>query len=202
MDINRGDKMDYLVTVESNDFMMNEKAKELAEKDPFYKKYVGRPYRGNISTTTIKTNKGKTIMVQHDVTSPRVYSRIHLISGTKGAASKYPDPARINLDHTGWLKPEQFKELEGKYTPAIIKKIGELARKVGGHGGMDFIMDWRLIYNLRNGRPLDMDVYDAATWCSITPLSQSSIAKRSGSVDVPDFTRGSWKTNKPNDITV
>jgi hypothetical protein len=99
------------------------------------------------------------------------------------------------------MSPEEYKAIEDKYTPAIVKQIGELAKKVGGHGGMDFIMDWRLIYNLRNGRPLDMDVYDAATWCSITPLSEQSLKKRSSSVDVPDFTRGAWKINKRNDVT-
>lgn len=199
MNVNRGDKMDFLVSVMSNDFMMNKKAKELAAKDGFYKEFVDKPYRGNMTTTTIKTSRGRTIMVQHDVTSPNPYSRIHKVSGTIGSALKYPEPAKVALGDK-WFTPEEFKALEEKYRPAIVKKVGELAKKVGGHGGMDFLMDWRLIDCLRNGLPLDQDCYDAALWSSIAPLSEKSVANRSGSVDVPDFTMGSWKTNIPVDI--
>lgn len=201
MNINRGDKMDYLVTVASEDFMMAQMAKDLAAKDPFYNEFVGKPYRGNMSTTTIKTNKGKTIMIQHDVTSPRPYSRIHLISGTKGMASKWPDPERIAFGHE-WISEEELKGLYEKYTPQIIKHVGEIAKQVGGHGGMDFMMDWRLIDCLRNGLPLDQDVYDGAAWSCIVPLSEKSIKSRSTSVDIPDFTRGAWKTNKPVNLTL
>src|SRR6187397_1229837 len=97
MNINRGDKMDYLVAVSSNDFQMAAMAKELAAKDDFYKSYAGKTFRGNMNTTVIKTAMGRTIMLQHDVTSPNVYSRIHKISGTKGSALKYPDPPKIAL---------------------------------------------------------------------------------------------------------
>jgi len=90
--------------------------------------------------------------------------------------------------------------LMSQYQPELIKKIGSLARKVGGHGGMDFLMDWRTIDCLRNGMPLDQDVYDAALWSSIAPLSAWSIANRSTPITVPDFTRGSWKTNAPVNI--
>ena len=201
MNINRGDKMDHLVSMSTNDFQMNEIAKEKAAKDDFFKPFVDKPYRGNMNTTLIRTDKGKTIMVQHDVTSPRPYSRIHLLSGTKGAASKWPSPERLAFGH-GWLKPEEFKRMEEKYTPPIIKYIGEIAKNVGGHGGMDFIMDWRLIDCLRNGLPLDQDVYDAATWSAIAPLSEKSVANKSRTVDVPDFTKGAWKNNNPHNLTL
>jgi hypothetical protein len=95
-----------------------------------------------------------------------------------------------------------MSELESKYTPEIVKKVGDMAKKVGGHGGMDFIMDWRLIDCLRNGLPLDQDVYDAALWSAITPLSVDSVTNRAQSMDVPDFTRGAWKNNKPVDVTL
>jgi hypothetical protein len=95
-----------------------------------------------------------------------------------------------------------MKALEEKYTPEIVKLIGTMAKKVGGHGGMDFMMDWRLIDCLRNGLPLDQDVYDAALWSSIAPLSEKSVANRSLSVDVPDFTRGAWKTNPPVELSL
>jgi hypothetical protein len=199
MDINRGDKMDFLVSVMSKDFMMNEMARKLTTTDDFYKQYVDKPYRGNMTTTTIQTNKGRTIMVQHDVTSPNVYSRIHKISGTKGAALKYPLPAKISVGDR-WVSDEELKSLEEEYTPVIVRKVGEMAKKVGGHGGMDFLENWRLIDCLRNGLPLDQDVYDAALWSSIAPLSEWSVAHKSNPVNVPDFTRGSWKVNTPVDL--
>lgn len=198
MNINRGDKMEYLTAMSGNDFMMGEMAKKLSSEDTFFKPFENKPFRGNINTTLIKTSKGKTIMLQHDVTSPRPYSRLHLVSGTKGMASKYPLPARVSKGHE-WLSETEMKELEEKFAPPIIRKIGEMAKKVGGHGGMDFMMDWRTIDCLRNGLPLDQDVYDAALWSAIGPLSEYSVANRSQSVDVPDFTCDSWKTNVPLD---
>jgi predicted dehydrogenase len=201
MNINRGDKFDYLVSMSSNDFTMGAMANELASKDDFFKPYANKNYRGNMNTTVIKTNHGKTLMVQHDVSTIRPYSRIHLVSGTKGAAQKWPGPEKIALGH-GWMKPEEQKQMQEKYTLPIVKHIGEIAKNVGGHGGMDFIMDWRLIDCLRNGLPLDQDVYDAASWTAAGLLSEVSLKKRSASVDVPDFTRGAWQSNKPHDLTL
>ena len=202
MNINRGDQMDYLVSVSSNDFTMGATAKALAAQDSFYQEYAGKDFRGNMNTTTVRTKKGRTIMIQHDVSSPRPYSRIHLVSGTKATARKWPAPARIATSHDKWLPEAEFKALEEQYQPELISKIGEMAKKIGGHGGMDFLMDWRLIDCLRNGLALDQDVYDAALWSAIAPLSEWSVANRSNSIDVPDFTAGAWKNNKPVDITL
>jgi hypothetical protein len=201
LNINRGDKMDHLVSMSTNDFQMQAMAKEKAASDSFYAAYADKTFRGNMNNMLIRTDKGKSILIQHDVTSPRPYSRIHLISGTKGMAQKWPSPARIAFGHE-WVKQEEFKTLEEKYTPPIVKHIGEIAKNVGGHGGMDFIMDWRLIDCLRNGLPLDQDVYDAALWSAVAPLSEASVAKKSRTVDVPDFTRGKWKTNTPHTLTL
>lgn len=201
LNINRGDQMDHLVSMSTNDFQMAAHAKELAATDSFYQEFTNMKFRGNMNTTLIHTMKGKSIMVQHDVTSTRPYSRIHLVSGTKGVAQKWPDPAKISFGHE-WINETEMKALEEKYTLPIVKHIGEIAKSVGGHGGMDFIMDWRLIDCLRNGLPLDQDVYDAALWSAIAPLSEASVAKRSRTVDVPDFTRGNWKTNKPVNLTL
>lgn len=201
MNINRGDKLDYLVSMSGIDFSMGDMAKSLAEKDDFFKPYANKTFRGNMNTTSIRTGKGRTIMIQHDVSSPNIYSRIHKISGTKASALKYPLPGRISTSNgENWLSAAELKAIEEKYQPAIVKKIGELAREVGGHGGMDFIMDWRIVDCLRNGLPLDEDVYDAALWSSIAPLSEQSVANRSKTIDIPDFTRGAWKTNEPVDI--
>jgi predicted dehydrogenase len=201
LNINRGDKMEHLVSMSGNDFMMEKRAEDEAAKDAFFNEFVNKPYRGDMNTTLIRTYKGKTIMVQHDVTTPRPYSRIHLISGTKGVASKWPDPEKIAFGHS-WIKKEELDNLYKKYSPPVVNHIGNIAKDVGGHGGMDFIMDWRLIDCLRNGLPLDEDVYDAALWSSISPLSERSVAKRSRTVDIPDFTRGSWQTNQPVDMTL
>lgn len=201
MDINRGDQMDYLNSMSSADFMMHKKAEELAEEDPFFNPWVGKSYNGNMNTTCVKTKKGRTIMIQHDVTSPRPYSRIHLLSGTKGMARKYPLPARLATGHD-WMSDEEFKEMEDKYTPEFVKNIRATAEKIGGHGGMDFIMDYRLIDSLRNGIPLDQDVYDGVLWSSIFALSEASLKNRSNSVEIPDFTAGAWETNKPVDLSL
>ena len=202
MNINRGDRFDYLVSVQSNDFTMRKKADELAATDPFFRPYAGKNYRGNMNVTTVRTEQGRTIMVQHDVSSPRPYSRIHTVVGTKRTAQKYPEPARISDGQHKWLPAGEQKKLEEKFTFELVKYIGETARKVGGHGGMDFIMDWRWANLLRNGRPLDMDVYDGAAWTAVGLLSEVSVASRSKSVDIPDFTGGSWKKNKPVDLSL
>lgn len=202
MNLNRGDKMDYLIAMQSNDFMMEQMANKLAAKDEFYKPFANKKYRGNMNVTTIRTDKGRTIMLQHDVTSPNIYSRIYKISGTKGSALKYPEPGRIAFGEENWLSEEEYKKLEEQYQPPIVKKVGELAKQVGGHGGMDFLMNWRTIDCLRNGLPLDEDVYDAALWSAVAPLSEKSVANHSGAVAVPDFTSGSWKTNQPVDIVL
>lgn len=200
MNINRGDKMDYLSSMSTFDFSMGPREKEVSANDAFYTEWKDAKFRGNMNTTLVKTALGKTIMVQHDVSSTQPYSRIHLVKGTQGMARKYPDPL-IALGEN-WAKDDEMKAIWEKYTPEIVNRVGEMAKKVGGHGGMDFIMDWRLMDCLRNGLPLDQNVYDGALWSSIAPLSEWSVANRSQSIDVPDFTGGSWKTNKPHNINM
>jgi hypothetical protein len=203
LNINRGDKLDYMISMSSNDFTMKGLEKEAYEKDPAtFKPFLNGGFRGNMNTSVIKTDSGKTIMLQHDVSSPRVYSRIHLISGTKASAQKYPLPGKIAVGHEQWLSDAEMKKLEDTYTLPIVKKLGEMAQQIGGHGGMDFLMDWRWIDCLHNGLPIDSDVYDAALWTSISPLSEWSVAHRSAAIDIPDFTRGAWKTNKPVDMSI
>ncbi len=200
MNINRGDKLNFMVSMTSDDFTLGKKVAELAETDPFYQPFNTNSYKGNMNTSIIRTEKGKTIMLQHDTSSPRVYSRLHVISGTKGAAQKYPEPARLSIGHR-WLSEEDMESTQQKYMPEIVIRIGEKAKEVGGHGGMDFLMTWRLIDCLRNGLPMDIDVYDAATWSVIIPLSQWSEANNSRPIEIPDFTRGAWKINKPLELT-
>lgn len=201
MDINRGDKFNSMTSMSCRDFVHVRQFPELAETDEFFRQFDPHSQIGNLNTSLIITEKGKTIMLQQGGATPRVYSRIHLLSGTKGSARKYPLPGKISSSEE-WITEEQMKEITDKYTPDIVKRVGEMARQVGGHGGMDFIMDWRLIDCLRNGLPLDQDVYDAALWSSVIPLSDWSVANHSDHINFPDFTCGSYKQNAPLDITL
>lgn len=202
LNVNRGNKMEYMSSMASRDFMLNKKAKEMAKTDPRFEEYVDKPFRGNMNISNILTNSGSTIMLQHDVSSPRPYSRIHMVSGTQAFAQKYPLPGKIAVGHDDFMPADELAKLEERYTPGIVKRIGQLAKEIGGHGGMDFMMDWRLIDCLRNGLPMDMDVYDAASWSVIGPLSEWSVANGSQPIEIPDFTCDNWKNNKVHDINL
>lgn len=200
MDINYGDQMDYLVSMSTNDFMMGKRAEELAAEDDFWEEYVGRNYRGNMNNTTIRTKQGRTILIQHDVTSPRPGVRFDLISGTEGIYEARP--SRIAFDHDdGWIPEEEFEALVEEYTPEITRRFNELVEQAeterAGHSYARVnATDWRLIDCLRNGLPIEMNVYDAAISSAVIPLSERSVANRSNSVEVPDFTSGAWETNE------
>jgi predicted dehydrogenase len=195
LNIHRGDKMNTLVSMSTNQFGMTEYANEKYGENADSAKIIYE--LGDMNTTLIRTEKGKTIMIQHNVTNPRPYNRIHMISGTKGFAQKYPVHG-IALEPTAHNFLSQVKEdsLLKAYEHPIVREVGEQAKKVGGHGGMDFIMDYRLIYCLRNGLPLDQDVYDAAEWSCLTELTELSVRNGSVPVEVPDFTRGDWNKLK------
>src|SRR5690606_34541648 len=132
--------------------------------------------------------------------TPRPYSRLHLISGRKAFAQKYPLPGKIAVGHGEFLDKAEMERVEREHTPGIVKQIGDMAKCVGEHGGMVLMMDWRLIDCLRYGLPVDMDVYDAATWSVIGPLSEWSVANGSQPIAIPDFTMGRWKGNKVHEI--
>jgi len=199
LDINRGDRLDFMVSVSSNDFTMGKEIEKRAQEDDYYKQFIGQWKLGNMNSSIIKTVNGKTIDLQYNVGNPRPGTRVFWVVGTEGIAKKQPFPSRISKGG-GWMNEEELKTLQEKYAPPIVKIAGEMAKKVGGHGGMDFLMQWRLIDCLRNGLPLDMDCYDAAAWSSIVPLSEWCVANNSAPVKIPDFTRGAYKTNAPLDI--
>ncbi len=198
MDINYGDQMKYMVSISSNDFTMSNKMKEMAEIDGYYKPYVGLNLRGNMNTTIIRTHKGRTIMLQHDISSPRPGHRFELISGNKGIYRARPD--RISTSEE-WLTEEEFNSLKKEFTPEITKRFNDIRNKAGAsHASRSYervtASDWRLIDCLRNGLPLEMDVYDAALYSAISPLSEWSVARQGETVKIPDFTSGAWRTNK------
>ncbi|MBP6979296.1 MAG: Gfo/Idh/MocA family oxidoreductase [Lentimicrobiaceae bacterium] len=196
MGINRGDRMEYITSMSTNQAGMSLYAASTFGKDsPEARQHYEL---GDMNTTLARTTQGKTIMIQHDTTSPRPYSRIHLISGTRGIAQKWPDQ-RIALEPEShkWLEKDEMEKLLKEYEHPLARKVGEKAKEVGGHGGMDFIMDYRTIQCLRKGLPLDQNVYDAAAWSSIVELSERSVRNQSQSLEVPDFTRGEWESQIP-----
>jgi predicted dehydrogenase len=154
---------------------------------------------GDLSTQLIKTRLGRTIMVQWDETSPRPYSRHNLIMGTKGTLAGYPSRAAIEGrgSYHEWKEDEEFEKLYAEFEHPLYQRMGEQAVKMGGHGGMDFIMRMRMVECLRQGEPLDQNVYEGALWSAVRPLSAKSEAEGGAPQAFPDFTRGDWKTTAP-----
>lgn len=202
LDIHRGDRFTTLVAMDTKSVH----GKEWVEKK------TGEPcpeYRnGDQTTTLIRTAKGKMVMIQHNTMTPQPYNRLFKLIGEEGYATKYPvehfsltgnavkkgnlQTKIDDLSGHSFISEEAQKELMEKYYHPILKKYGELGREMG-HGGMDFIMDSRLVYCLQNGLPLDMDVYDLAEWCSLAELGALSMDHNNASVAFPDFTRGEWQ---------
>jgi predicted dehydrogenase len=192
MAINRGDRFESMVTMASLEAGLTEYRKaHVPPGDPRWKEtYVC----GDMNTSVIRTTLGRTIMLQHDVVNPNPYDRINMIKGTQGMFRGYPDRLYLDGQNT-----HDWQTLDGyqKYQSPLWGKIGDLAKRLGGHGGMDFIMAYRLVDCMRNGLVPDMDVYDAAAWSAPTPLSVASIKKGGQPQKFPDFTRGRWSDRKP-----
>ena len=195
LNIHRGDKLEYITSLSSNQAGMAEYTKEKFGENSDLAK---RKYKlGDMNTSLLRTANGKSMMLQQNITNPRPYSRLFMINGTKGFIRQYPiEGIALDPDAHEFLPKDETEKLLKEYEHPIIKEIGKKAETVGGHGGIDFIMDYRLIYCLRNGLPLDQDVYDAAEWASIAELSEVSVANDSMPIKVPDFTRGAWKKLK------
>ncbi len=212
MDINCGDRLDYLVSVDTKQAGYETYAKE---NFPGTWKADLKFETGDATFTTVRTALGRVIVIKHDTTSPRPYSRINRIQGTKGVfegscpvdGKKTGWPMRIALEDVkngksahGWMEDEAAEEMRRAYMHPLWKAAGELAVKVGGHGGMDFLMDLSWTHCLRKGLPLDMSVYDLASWCSVCEVSERSVRAGSAPRSIPDFTRGAWKNAPRRDI--
>lgn len=203
LNIHRGNKMNYLVAMDTK-----------AVTGPKMVERQGRTCdsfaNADHTMTMIKTENGETMHLQHDVMNPRPYSRMFQVTGTEGFANKYPIegyafreiadstlvPDHQNLSAHSFVPDEVKDALMQKYKHPIQIELEERAKEVGGHGGMDYIMDSRLVYCLLNGLPLDQDVYDLAEWSSIGALTRLSLENNSAPVEVPDFTRGAWNRLK------
>jgi hypothetical protein len=189
MGVQRGDRFGYIVSMSSPQRGFDKYRKDhLKPDDPRWAEHY---ITGDMNTSLIKTENGLTITVKHAVSTPHPYDRINLIAGTKGLFQDYPP--RIYFD--GMNKDESFGSIDTwkQYQHPLWAREGEIAQKVGGHGGMDFIMLYRLLQCVREGIAPDMDVYDCATLSAVAPLSVSSVSRGSAPVEFPDFTRGKWK---------
>ena len=200
MDIHRGDRFTTLIAMDTESFAGKDWVKKHTGKEP--KSFLN----GDHTTTLMRTAKGKVVEIQHNVMTPQPYNRLFKLTGTKGYATKYPTeefaiagdalkgtdaPKMDNINAHGFLNAEQKKALMEKYRHPILEKYAEKGRHLG-HGGMDYVMDSRLVYCLQHGLPLDMDVYDMAEWCALAELGAISMDNNCAAVTFPDFTRGHW----------
>ncbi len=204
MNIHRGDRFTTLVAMDTKSVH----GKNLVEKKTGKKCDNFR--NGDQTTTLMRTENGKVVQIEHNVMNPQPYNRLYALTGTKGYATKYPEPRFAlegdalkdtgapqvdNLNAHSFVNQEQYNALWKKYYHPILEKYGEKGRQMG-HGGMDYMMDARLVYCLQNGLPLDMDVYDLAEWCCLAELGSLSMDNNCASVAFPDFTRGHWNEVK------
>ena len=206
LDIHRGDRMKTLVAMDTKS--VNGKA--------WAEKLSGKPCEkfanGDHTTTLISTENGKVIEIHHNTMTPQPYNRMYQLTGTKGFANKYPTegyalsgdemknsgvrPSADNLSGHSYMPAADRRALTKKYESPIVTRYLAQAKKVGGHGGMDYIMDSRLVYCLQHGLPFDMDVYDLGEWCCLAELGSLSMDNGNKPVEVPDFTRGHWNDVK------
>jgi predicted dehydrogenase len=194
MGINRGDRFGHIVSMSSLEANLTEYAKTVEPDNEFYNQTGFK--HGDMNTSLIQTAKGRSIMIQHDVSTSRPYSRINALSGTKAYHEGYPSRMSIHGQGHGWLTTEEHNDYFKKYKHPIWDKLKEEIKKNGGHGGMDFVMLYRLIDCFNKGKALDQDVYDGADWSVIIPLSAISIELGNIPVKFPNFTRGKWKEER------
>ena len=192
--VHRGDRFDYMVAMASPEAGLSEyRAATVPADSPKHReKYVA----GDLHSALIRTVQGRTILLQHDVVNPRPYSRLNNLQGSRAVFNDYPP--RLYIDGApGGERWTPLSEFKGKYEHPLWTAVGELARANGGHGGMDFVMCYRLVQCLREGLAPDFDVYDAAAWSVPFPLSEESATRGSRPVKFPDFTRGAWRSAAP-----
>ena len=201
--IGRGDQFKFLVSTSSAESTLT---KYRNRKQPNKGIHASERYVcGDMNTSIVKTELGRTIMIQHDVVLPRPYSRINAVCGTDATFFDYParlaidDPAKYGLLSKGpeqWLSDADMLEMRKRFTHPLWRKL-EVAARSAGHGGMDYVMSWRLLDCVKRGVTPDSVVYDAAAWSSIIELSVRSVSTGSMPIAIPDFTRGLWRGMSP-----
>ena len=198
MGINRGDRFDYIVSMSTPQRGLDEYRKAHVQDTDH--RWAERYITGDLNTSLIKTARGLNITLKHDTSNPHPYDRLNVIGGTKGVFVDYPP--RIYFD--GQAGGEAWSTLDSwkQYQHPLWAQEGEIAKKLGGHGGMDYIMLYRLLQCMREGLCPDMDVYDAAAWSAPGPLSRASVADGSAPQKFPDFTRGKWSQRPASQIAL
>lgn len=203
MDILRGDNLSHLVSMSSNEAALSKALRE--SDDPVMNAVADKVECGDVNTTLIKTEQGKSIMLQFDVHTGRPYNRLNKLCGTN--ATHYGYPSRLYLDHGPtwswheWEDAEGYKEKREMYEHPMWSKLQkQISENEQGHGGMDFVMMYRLIRALNHGVPLDMNVYDGALWSIVGALTDQSVAKGDARVNIPDITNGAWKEKREHPV--
>ena len=205
--VNRGDRFEYINSQSSPAVTFAQYSqREFPAGHPRNQlKYIN----GDVNTSLIKCASGRTIMLQHDTNTPRPYTRLNMVVGSNGTFAGFPNRIAVEFDQGKEVmaadgKSEAFHrwdmEMKGwyeRFDHPLWKKLAEDAARNGGHGGMDFVMLWRAMWCLQHGEAMDQDVYDAAAWSSVMPLSCASVKDRGNAKDFPDFTRGAWKDTPP-----
>ncbi len=193
MDIGKGDRMQKLVSMSSVSKSLDDYARHVEADHPF--RDTSNFAHGDINTTMIQTERGRSIVLKHDVVTPRPYSRINALGGTHGYHEGYPSRLALRDNSNGhrWLDEKALNEMRNKYNHPIWNELKEPITKYGGHGGMDFVQMYRLIDCLNRGVALDMNVYDAVDWSVVVPLSKLSIELGNIPISIPDFRRGQWQ---------
>lgn len=201
-DILRGDTLSHLVSMSSREAALSE---ALADTDEAaLQEMSARVKCGDVNTTLIRTVQGKSIMLQFDTHSGRPYSRLDKVVGSK--AAHYGYPSRLYIDHGpswghSWVDDDKMKEMREQYAHPLWTRLQALAAEhKQGHGGMDFIMMFRLIRCLNEGLPLDLNVYDGVLWSMVGILGEESVARGSVRIDIPDLTAGKWRNETPHPV--
>ncbi|MEU6881052.1 Gfo/Idh/MocA family oxidoreductase [Streptomyces sp. NPDC046712] len=187
MDVNRGDRAVSISSFGTPALGLAEyRAANMPSGDPSWKEsYIG----SDRTISLVQTAKGRVIRLEHDVSTPHPYSRINSLGGTRGVFEDYPARIYVEPDHKG----HQWGDFAAYATEFDHWLWKEHANPPGGHGGMDYIMIYRLMQCMQLGLVPDFDVYDAATWTAPVPLSHASIKAKGAPLAIPDFTRGEWK---------
>lgn len=194
MGINRGDRLEYIASQESPESRLTQRAQELDKDHWAYG--IDDWANGDTTRSEILTNQDRQIHLQFDVKTNRGYSLMNELAGSDAYHEGYPSKLAVDSEGHGFVDDATYEQYREKYRHPLWEEMGEIAEEHGGHGGGDFLEIYRIFDAFNDGRPLDMDVYDAAAWSAVRPLSRISINHGGKPVEFPDFTRGKWREER------